>query len=149
MDFQQSLTLAFNYDFQNPYRTSLTLNYSFTFKIAEFMDLKVSVNSANKSFSRYYDDGVFSMDSMFRDLWKSFDFFGNGRRSTGFNLSSFGVTFVHYMRDWNLYVDAQGSLTTKYNKYEWVPTVTVYIKWNAIPELKATGSWDSYSKEWT
>ncbi len=150
MDFLQSLTLAFNYDFQNPYRTSFTLNYSFTFKIAEFMDLKVSVNSANKSFSRYYVDDVFNIGNMFNDLWKSFDFFGNGRRSTGFNLSSFSVTFVHYMRDWNLYIDAQGSLTTKYsNKYEWVPTITVYIKWNAIPELKATGSWDSYSKEWT
>ncbi|HAN43419.1 MAG TPA: hypothetical protein DCP98_08360 [Sphaerochaeta sp.] len=150
MDFLQSLTLAFNYDFQNPYRTSLTLNYSFTFKIAEFMDLKVSVNSANKSFSRYYEDGVFNIGNMFNDLWKSFDFFGNGRKSTGFNLSSFSVTFVHYMRDWNLYIDAQGSLTTKYSsKYEWVPTITVYIKWNAIPELKATGSWDSYSKEWT
>ena len=57
---------------------------------------------------------------------------------------------VHYMRDWNLYIDAQGQLTTKYSgKYEWVPTVTVYIKWNAIPELKTQGYWDSNSNEWT
>ena len=54
------------------------------------------------------------------------------------------------MRDWDLHVDAQGSMSTKYsNKYEWVPTVTVYIKWNAIPELKTQGNWDSKSDEWT
>ena len=73
----------------------------------------------------------------------------NGRKSTGFNLSSFKVKVVHYMRDWNLYIDAQGSMTTQYSgKYEWVPTVTVYVKWNAIPELKTQGAWDASNREW-
>ncbi len=149
MSFQQSMTLDFNYDFDNPYKTAFTMSYSFSFSIAEFLDMKVSVNSANKSFSRYLTEDSFSFSKLLEDLWKSFDFFGNGRRSTGFNLSSFSVAVVHYMRDWNLYIDAQGSLTTKYSgKYEWVPTVTVYIKWNAIPELKADGSWDSSTRQW-
>ena len=87
---------------------------------------------------------------MLEDLWRSFDFFGEGRVNTGFNLNAFRIQMVHYMRDWNLYIDAQGQLTTKYSgKYEWVPTVTVYIKWNAIPELKTQGYWDSNSNEWT
>ena len=149
--FESGLDFSFTYDFQNPYRTSLTTGLTLSFRIAEFMDLAVSVNSANKSFTRYYDtEGNFSFSKMIEDLVRSFDFFGTGRKSTGFNLSSFKVTFVHYMRDWNLYIDAQGSLTTKYTGiYEWVPSVTVYVKWNAIPELKTQGAWDAKTKEWT
>ena len=148
--FEQSLNMSFNYDFDNPYRTSFTIDFTMGFAIAEFLDLSVKVSSANKTFARYYQDGSFSFGSMWEDLWRSFDFFGEGRKNTGFNLNSFKVSLVHYMRDWDLHVDAQGSMTTKYSsKYEWVPTVTVYIKWNAIPELKTQGNWDSKSDEWT
>lgn len=150
MGVDSSLNFAFNYDFQNPYRTSFTVSYTFEFGIAEFMDLAISVSSANKTFARYYQGGSFNFSSMLEDLWRSFDFFGEGRVNTGFNLNAFRIQMVHYMRDWNLYIDAQGQLTTKYSgKYEWVPTVTVYIKWNAIPELKTQGYWDSNSNEWT
>ena len=149
--FESALNFSFNYDFQNPFRTYMTAGLSLSFGIAEFMDLTLSVNSANKSFSRYYlPDGSFSFSSMIEDLARSFDFFGKGRTGTGFNLSSFKLQIVHYMRDWNLYIDAQGSLTTQYTgKYEWVPSVTVYVRWNAIPELRTQGSWDANTKEWT
>ena len=149
--FEQSLNMSFTYDFENPYRTSFTLDFTVGFAIAEFLDLSIGVSSANKTFARYYENGSFSFSSMWEDLWRSFDFFGDGRKNTGFNLDSFRVSLVHYMRDWDLHVDAQGSMTTKYGsgKYEWVPTVTVYIKWNAIPELKTQGDWDSKSDEWT
>ena len=151
--FDSSLSMAFNYDFQNPYRTSLTINFTFDFSIAEFLDISFSVSSANKSFSKYYKDGKYDMNLMWEDLLNSFDFFSPAettkRRNTGFNLSSYRISAVHYMRDWNLYIDAQGSLTTQYSgKYEWVPTVTVYLQWNAIPELKTEGSWDSKTREW-
>ena len=151
--FNSSMGMVFNYDFQNPYRTSLTINFKLDFSIAEFLDVGLSVSSANKSFSKYYKDGKYDMAIMWEDLVNSFDFFSPSettkRRNTGFNLSSFRITAVHYMRDWNLYIDAQGSLTTQYsNKYEWVPTVTVYLQWNAIPELKTEGSWDSYNRTW-
>ena len=149
--FESAVNFSFNYDFVNPFRTYMTAGLSLTFAVAEFLDLSLSVNSTNKSFSRYYqEDGSFSFSSMLQDLAKSFDFFGTGRTGTGFNLSSFKFSMVHYMRDWNLYIDAQGSLTTQYTgKYEWVPSVTVYVKWNAIPELRTQGSWDAHTKEWT
>lgn len=147
---ETALDYTFNYDFMNPFRTYMTAGLSLTFNVAEFIDFGISINSANKSFSRYYDnEGNFVFQKMIEDLLKSFDFFGNGRKSTGFNLSSFKVKVVHYMRDWNLYIDAQGSMTTQYSgKYEWVPTVTVYVKWNAIPELKTQGAWDASNREW-
>ena len=149
--FESALSFSFNYDFQNPFRSYLTAGLSFSFAVAEFIDISLSIESSNKSFSRYYGtDGSFSFSKFFDDLAKSFDFFGTGRRSTGFNLSAFKLQLVHYMRDWNLYIDAQGSLTTQYTgTYEWVPSVTVYVRWNAIPELRTQGTWDARTKEWT
>ena len=147
---QTSVNFSFQYDFENPYKSSFITSLSLNFAIAEFLDLAFSISSENKAFARYFENGEFSISKMWEDLKKSFDFFGTGRRNTGFNLSGFKIQLVHYMRDWNLYIDAQGILTTQYTgKYEWVPNVTVYIKWNAIPELKTQGSWDSYNKEWT
>lgn len=153
--FDSSLSSSFNYDFQNPYSTSLTLNFTFGFSIAEFLDLSFSVSSANKSFSKYYHDGAYDMQKMWEDLWKSLpissEYWNDGRYNTGFNLSSIKLGIVHYMRDWNLYVDAQGSLTSQYgNKYEWIPTVTVYLQWTAIPELKTQGEGyrDSNENKW-
>ena len=147
--FDSSLNLAFNYDFQNPYRTSFTISWAFDFAVAEFLDLSMAVSSANKSFVRYYDGDGFSFAKMWQDLLKSFDFFGDGRHGTGFNLSSVSLKAVHHMRDWDLNIDVTGGLTTKYGqKYEWATAVTVFIKWTAIPELKQQSSWDSVRKEW-
>lgn len=149
ISLKSKLSSSFNYDFQNPYRSAFTASLGFDFRIAEFLDLSINVSSANKSFARYYREGSFSLESMFEDLLRSFDFFGEGRRNTGFNLSALSLSAVHYMKDWKLCIDAKGGLTTQYSgKYEWVPSVTVYIKWNAIPELKANGSWDGYNREW-
>ena len=144
-----SLKFAFNYDFNNPYKTMFTVSWQFGFSIAEFLDLVLSVNSANKSFIRYYEGGDFSFALMMDDLLKSFDFFGDGRRSTAFNLSSVSLRAVHHMRDWDLNIDVTGGLATKYSqKYEWATEVTVFIRWNAIPELKQQASWNSKEKEW-
>lgn len=147
---ESAVDFAFNYDFENPFKTYLTAGFSLAFSIAEFLDLGITVTSANKSFSRYYqEDGhKFSFKSMIEDLLRSFDFLGDGRNNTGFNLSGFKLSMVHYMRDWNLYVDANASLVSKGKPYEWVPSVTVYVKWNAIPELKAQGNWNAENKEW-
>lgn len=141
--------LSFNYDFSNPYKSALTASLVLRFGIAEFIDINLAVASANKSFSRYFTDGTFVFGDLMTDLLKSFDFFGNGRRSTGFNLSSYKLSVVHYMRDWNLYIDAEGKLTTQYSgKYEWVPQMTVCVKWNVLPELKIESDWNSYDREW-
>lgn len=142
-------SLSFKYDFQNAYRSSLSASFSFSFSLAKFMDLSFSFTSSNKSFYKYFDAGIFDMNLMLDDLLRSFDFFGKGRRNTGFNLSSFKVTLVHYMKDWNLYVDAEGKLTTQYSgKYEWVPQVSVYLKWVALPELKTEAKWNSKERKW-
>lgn len=142
-----SLNADFTYSFANPYATVLSFDFKMEFAVAEFLSLKFSVKSSNRSFYRYIVDGSFSFDSMLEDLIRSFDFFGNGRKSTGFNMSSFNVELVHYMRDWNLCMSVEGSLKAQRNgKLAWSPVYKVYVKWNAIPELKVEKTVDT-SKE--
>lgn len=142
-----SLDADFTYSFANPYASSLTFDFKAEFAVAEFLSLKIGVRSANRSFYRYFVDGAFSFNSMLEDLARSFDFFGDGRTSTGFNMSSLSVEFVHYMRDWDLCMSIEGSLKAQRSgRYAWSPVYKVYVKWNAIPELKVERTVDR-SKE--
>lgn len=146
--FDASVDFGFTYDFQNKYNSSLYADISMAFAINKFLDLSLSIKSANTSFYRYYEKNAkgverFSVKTLFNDLVKSFDFFGNGRYNTGFNLSSFSLTAVHYMEDWKLTVTSSSSVKTNKGKSKFVPEVSFLIQWNAIPELKTTNSWTS------
>lgn len=145
--FEMSVSADFTYSFANPYSTSLSFVFNAQFAIAEFLSLNVGVKSSNRSFYRYFDNGSFSFGSMLDDLLRSFDFFGEGRHSTGFNLSSIDVELVHYMRDWDLCLSVEGGLKAQRNgRYAWSPVYKIYVKWNAIPELKVERTIDR-SKE--
>lgn len=135
--FSSSVATTYKKNFNNRYGSTLIFDFSLDFAISEFVDLKLKSTSTNSSFYRYYDEnGNFSFKLMYEDLLRSFDFFGNGRKSTGFNLSKFSLQFVHYMHDWTLNFDASASIATKNGERYWAPEVTVFIKWNAVPELK-------------
>lgn len=139
-----SVDFSFVYNFINPYSTAFSVAFKMGFEVAEFLSLNISINSSNKSFYRYFVDGNFSFDSMLEDLVKSFDFFGNGRKSTGFNLSSYKIELVHYMRDWNACLSAEGKLSARSDgKLIWSPVYKFYVKWNAIPELKVEKTIDT------
>ncbi len=143
-----SVDFAFVYNFINPYNTSFSVNLQLAFEIAEFLSLKISVNSSNKSFYRYFENDKFNFNSMIADLIKSFDFFGNGRKSTGFNLSSYNIELIHYMRDWDACFSAEGKLSAnKEGKLVWSPVYKFYVKWNAIPELKVEKTIDRNKEE--
>lgn len=147
--FDSSLSLSFTYDFKNPYSASFTSNFKFGFVIAEFTDISFSVGSANKSFFKYYDDGGnFSVPKMLEDLSKSFDFFGTGRRNTSFNLSSYSIELVHYMRDWTLTLQSVGKLSNANGRMMWIPEMTVCVQWIAIPELKTENTWKREGERW-
>ena len=143
-----SVDFSFVYNFENPYNTIFSVDFKLAFEIAEFFSLNITVKSGNKSFYRYFEDGVFNYNSMIEDLFKSFDFFGNGRKSTGFNLSLYSIELIHYMRDWDLCMSAEGKLTARTDgKLVWSPVYKFYVKWNAIPELKVEKTIDKSKEE--
>ncbi len=134
---ESKMSTSFNYDFENPYATSLSFNFTLGLAVNKFLDLNLSVVSSNNSFYRYYEGNKFMVGEMFSDLLRSFDIITGGNRRTSFNLSSFTLSLVHYMEDWNLYIDGTGNVVKdEYNAYYFDPQFKVYIKWNIIPEIK-------------
>lgn len=147
--FEGTFATDFNYDFANKYSASLNASVQFNFAVSEFLDMSVAFSSSNNRFYKYYEDDVFKFDLLWKDLLKSFDFFGDGRSQTSFALNNVKVSIVHYMSAWNLYMDAKASIQTdSYNKQVWVPEISVYVQWNDIPELKVENYYNMKTKEW-
>lgn len=138
-----SLNFDLLYDFHNRYASSLKASLDLTFCIAEFMDLKFSVASENNSFYRYFEDDRFVFGNVISDLAKSFDFFGDGRLDTGFNLSKMELELVHYMKDWDFHCKYNARVVLSDGSWVWRQSASFYVKWRAIPDINM-----SRSKEW-
>ncbi|MDD4083429.1 MAG: hypothetical protein PHD05_08620, partial [Sphaerochaetaceae bacterium] len=137
--FKLNLDLNFKYDFSNKYASVLGLKLDSKFYIAEFLALKVSLESENNGFYNYYVGDVFSYDLMFKDLLNSFDFFSDGqkgRNNTSFNLKSLNFDFVHYMKDWDLHCKYEARVVLSEGVWNWEPAFTILLQWKDIPELK-------------
>lgn len=149
IEFRLGLDASFNFHFQDRYASSLDVVGSVGFSIAEFLDCNLSVKSSNTGFFRYYDNqGAFSFPLLWEDLLRSFDLTGDGRFKTQFNLSSITFDLVHYLGDWSLNCKYTGSVVLSNNQYTWVPTVSVFLTWNTIPELNVAEKWTQSNQQW-
>lgn len=139
-------TLFFH--FTNPYASHLEAKLTLGFWIAEFLDCSLSIASQNTGFFRYYQGDSFSFPLMMEDLARSFDFFGTGRRSTQFTLSSVSFALAHDLGDWSLNCKYSANIVLSKNKYEWVPTFSVYLSWKVLDELKHDEAWTVRDDAW-
>ena len=151
---QFAVDSKFHYAFENHYATNLSLTFSLNFKIQEFLAINLSVKTTNNSFYKYYDDkDNLNFSLIWQDLKNSFDFLSNGRYNTGFTMDSLSIELVHYMTDWNLYCKYSASIVSSQAGYEWIPTVSIFLKWKTIPDLKidenykqsSLGEWEATS----
>ncbi len=135
--------------FQDHYASSFSIAASIRLQIAEFLDVTFSAKSSNSGFFNYYDGSSFSFIMLWEDLIRSFDFLGDGRHNTQFNLSELSLTLVHDLEDWSLNCKYSGSVVLSNNQYSWVPTVSVYLTWNTIPELDVEETWTQNNSIWS
>ena len=143
------LNASFDYDFEDPYSSSLTLSLKSKFQIAEFLDLSISFASSNTGFYHYRDEGgTFSWALLGEDLLRSFDLFGGGVHNTQFNLSAIDIELIHYLEDWTLNCKYTGSVVLSNNQYHWVPKVSIYLAWNTIPDLDIEEKWTRTETVW-
>ena len=135
-------------------KSYLTFSPSVTFSIAEFIDVKFSFRTQNNRLGSYYENDSFSPRLLWEDALRSVDFFGDGRYNTSFILQSVSLELVHYMEDWNL----NFKYTTSFSKgnadgktvYTLQPSISVYLSWNTMPDLKAEENWTmDASGKWT
>lgn len=137
------------YSFEDRYASYFEIQAKFGLRIAEFADFYFSAASANTGFFHYFDaQDDFSLSLLWKDLLRSFDFTGDGRYDTQFNLSSLSVELVHYLSDWSLNCKYTGSVVLSNNQYAWVPTFSVFLKWITIPELDVEETWKRPDSTW-
>ena len=145
-----NLNSKFHYAFDNIYATNLSISLNFSFKIQEFLAINFSIVTRNNSFYKYYDNDKLDFSLLYKDLLNSFDFISNGRYNTGFNMDSLSLELIHYMSDWDLYCKYSASIVSSSVGYEWVPTVSIFLKWKTIPDLKVDENYKKTSgNEWT
>ncbi len=149
-----SLSLGFDtslkFYFQDRYASTFSISASIRLQIAEFLDFTFQVTSSNNGFSHYYtSDDTFSFPLLWADLMRSFDFVGTGRYNTQFNLSEISIILVHDLDDWSLNCKYSGSVVLSNNQYSWVPTISIYLTWNTIPELDVNKTYTETDSVWS
>jgi len=144
-----NIDATFNYSFSDKYSTYFSLDGSLSFRIAEFMLVNLSLTTSNYGFYRYYDSNDnFDFISMVDDLFNSFDIFGNKKYSTQFNLEKISLDFIHMMDDWDLHCKYSGSVVLSNYNYQWVPSVSIFLQWKTLPELKVDQSFSRDDEGW-
>lgn len=139
---------SLSFQFQDTYASKFEIQASLGLSIAEFLDCTVSVKSVNTGFYRYWEGDDFIFARLWEDLARSFDFVGNGRRNTQFNLSSVNFDLVHDLGDWSLNCKYSASVVLSNNQYEWVPTVSVFLTWKMMSELDIAERWTRDTSVW-
>ena len=144
-----NIDATFNYSFSDKYSTYFSLDGSLSFRIAEFMLMNLSIKTSNYGFYRYYDSNDnFNFIAMIDDLFNSFDIFGNKKYSTQFNLEKISLDFIHMMDDWDLHCKYSGSVVLSNYNYQWVPSVSIFLQWKTLPELKVDQSFSRDDEGW-
>ena len=145
VDVNTSLAL----DLQRYTQSSFNFSFGTSLKIAEFLDLSLSVKSQNSVVFRYIQDWPWwdmAVDmpgetNILTDLFNSFRFGDEeARRSSGFKLKAFSLDTTHYMGDWNAkfsldlepYLDQSSSPF----RYRFNPVISFLVQWVPISEIK-------------
>ena len=89
-----------------------------------------------------------SAASVFEDLIKSFDFFGKGRYQTSFTMNGLEFELIHYMEDWDLNISYKADIVYENGYYQWVPSLSIFMKWKTMPDLKIDENWKNSNNTW-
>ena len=140
-----TLKSSLNYLNREKNRSSFTLEPQIKFSIAEFLDFKLSLITENRNIGSYFVGDKFSLSSLFEDLAKSMDFFGDGRNNTSFILRSISMEAIHVMDDWNLNckysTEIVKSNVTGGSVYTLQPSLSIFLSWKTMPDLKVEENW--------
>lgn len=134
--------------------STLSSTINLTLSIREFLDLKFSVSSANKSMYKYFPGFIERVESelpnieaknIFVDLFNGVNIFNpTALAQSDFNLDKLSFGLVHDLGDWLLQADLSVSpqLTPDKTAYEWSSLFTLSIEWKAITEVNRSISID-------
>ena len=123
----------------------MNFNLSFALTIKDFLELTFSSRSENRSSYRYIPSLAEKLGQTWLnpivDIARSFNFFDEQDRITSFfNLDVLSIKATHFMKDWDLNLEYEGSpeLVEEdgVSSYDWVSNFSVFVQWKPIPEIK-------------
>ena len=141
-----SISSTWNLQFIKVTDSSLAFDSRLDLTISEFLKLGFATRSEQRA-SYLYIPALAAMVGGAKpvnpiiDILQSFNFFSeNDRRESDFNLTSISLNAIHYLGDWELNFDYTGkpTLSTESDvpKYQWESTLSVFVRWYPIPEIK-------------
>jgi hypothetical protein len=156
--FSVNLDTGIGFDLQRYTNSRYTFSLGFTLGIANFLDVTFATNSENAQIFRYFASLPFFSDfpqeiyrnqetNFFKDLANSFRFDNMElRRSSGFKLKSFSLSFIHHLGDWNAtltmtlspYLDQ----TSVPYSYKFNNQIAFLVQWIPITEIKTDIRYD-------
>ena len=142
-----SFNSSLNFNLIRVTDSSFSFSPKLVFKIHEFLDISFSAVSRNDVIARYFQDSlnlpivIPGEKNIFKDLISSFYFWDeNARLQSGFKLKSLSLDLTHYLKDWLMKFSysvkpvLRTGASRKY--YELVPTITFFVQWNPIGDIK-------------
>ena len=132
-------------NFQNYVDNLFDFSPSLTLTVYKNLDFTFSSTSNNTRTYLYIPGwSPFPWVNPLTDLLQSFNFANNNdRRRSGFKIQTFSLKIVQHFPDWDVSVQYQGSpqlitITTPFSQqYQWSPTFSIQVQWNAVSEVKS------------
>jgi len=160
-----NLDTSLNFNLQQHTSSNFKLTMGLRTRINGILELNLSATSENSVIFRYFK-GVRGMEdltymyvdgdqnNLFIDLLDSFNFFDEAkRRRSGFKMTSFNFTAIHFLGDWEarLTIDMFPNLNTTLAvpKYEIKADVTFLVQWVPIKEIKSDIKYEGRYDRWT
>ncbi len=139
------ISLDWSANLQQYTDNTLGFIWKYHFNIFQFLDLDYSMTSVNNNMYLYFPSlreklGIEKEYHFFTDLGRSFNIFSpdqKERLDSFFNLESIRLDLVHHLREWDLTLVYQGWPELQDKQYEWKSEVSIFLKWNPIPQIQA------------
>ena len=122
--------------------SSLTLDFTFSFFIYEFLNLQISYRMSNERLYLYYPGMKeflgFTQDySLLQDLLNSVSFWDENLQKKGlFKMKDIRVLAIHHLKDWDMIFEFAGKPKQVGRNLSWDYAIGFYLRWIPIPLIK-------------
>ena len=145
--FEPALSTYWFMDIQKFSNNEFNFNLKLNLFIYKFMEISFSSVSYNRRTYLYFPSladevGVASVNPIY-DLLRSFNYFNiSDRYASSFKIKNLSLKVIHHLHDWDVSLEYAGSPKLKTLddgslQYQWTPSLSINIQWNAIPNIKS------------
>ncbi|WGK68053.1 hypothetical protein P0082_06110 [Candidatus Haliotispira prima] len=129
--------------------SSLTMDFTFSFFIHEFLNFQISYRMSHEKLYLYYPGmqdilGFSGERLILEDLLNSVSFWNEDLQKKGlFKMKDIRLLAIHHLKDWDLIFEFVGKPKQQNNNLAWDYALGFYLRWIPIPLLKRRATFQS------